>query len=130
VTALARRARLGWLALALLVPPGAPAQETPSSYGGIGAAIAIPMEGAGYPIVETLLPGGPASRTGIRVGDRLVGVVDARGALVDFRGKSLDEVLALSRGRSGSTLRLVVESGGSEERKLYELTRELISPPR
>jgi CubicO group peptidase (beta-lactamase class C family) len=114
---------LGGQIMALLSPPVA----------GIGVTMRTQGEGAVYPTILQVHPGGAAAKSGgIGVGDRLVGIEDGGGKLVDFKGKSQREVLALIRGRRGSTLRLVVEPKGTDERKVYELIREiidLVAPP-
>jgi carboxyl-terminal processing protease len=123
-----------WLTLsfAVFVIPAVRAAENaqPSApFGGIGASIQMEGEGAVYPTVVGVLPGGAAAKSGIGAGDRLVGIVDEGGRFVDFQVKSFSEIIALIRGPSGSTLRLVVEPKGSGGRKLYELIREIIKPP-
>jgi carboxyl-terminal processing protease len=125
----------GWLMLSFdpFVIPAVRAAENaqPSApFGGIGASIQIAGEGALYPTVVGVLPGGAAAKSGIGAGDRLIGIVDEGGKFIDFQGKSINEIVALLRGPSGSTLRLVVEPKGSGGRKLYELIRETITPSR
>lgn len=129
---LARHCLAGCVALTFalfVVAVGLAADDTPPSpqFGGIGVQIGMLGDGAVYPTVMEVSPGGPAARSGIGSGDRLVGIVDEAGRLVDFHGRDLDEVAALVRGPSGSTLRLVVETKGSEGRRLYELVRA--APP-
>ena len=125
---LARYCLVGCVALtfALFAIPAGPAADDASlspQLGGIGVKIGMQGDGAAYPVVMEVLPGGSAARSGIGVGDRLVGIVDEAGKFVDFQGRGVSEVAALVRGPSGSALRLVVETKGSEGRRLYELIR-------
>jgi CubicO group peptidase (beta-lactamase class C family) len=108
--------RIGWQVMELLSPPVA----------GIGATVGTQGEDAVYPTVLKVTPGGPAAKSGVSVGDRVVGVEEEGGKFVDFKGKSQLEVVALLRGLSGSTLRLVVEPKGTMDRKVFELIREII----
>jgi PDZ domain-containing protein len=129
---LARHGLVGCVALVFALFVGAigpAADDTPPSpqLGGIGVRIGMQGDGAVYPSVMEVSPGGPAAASGIASGDRLVGIVDETGQLVDFQGRDLGEIAALVRGPSGSTLRLVVETKGSEGRRLYELVRA--APP-
>ncbi|MBI4488309.1 MAG: serine hydrolase [Deltaproteobacteria bacterium] len=110
--------RLAWQAMGLLSPPVA----------GIAATMGMEGQDAVYPTILKITPGGPAAKTGISVGDRLIGIEDEEGKFVDFKGKSQREVVVLIRGPAGSTLRLVVEPKGTDERKVYELIREIIEP--
>jgi D-alanyl-D-alanine-carboxypeptidase/D-alanyl-D-alanine-endopeptidase len=94
---------------------------------GIGVGLGWRAEDGGYPTVKDLFAGGPAAKSGgIEVGDRLVGIEDESGVIVDFKVKSAREVLGLIRGARGSSLRVVVEK--NDERKVYELIREIIEP--
>lgn len=111
--------RLGGQLLSLLSPPVA----------GIGTGLSWQGEDAVYPTVTGILPGSAAAKSGaIAVGDRLLGIEDEGGKFVDFKGKSQRGVLALIRGRRGSTLRLVVEPKEGNGRMIYELVREIIEP--
>jgi CubicO group peptidase (beta-lactamase class C family) len=108
--------RIGWQVMELLSPAMA----------GIGATVGMQGEDAVYPTVLKVTPGGPAAKSGVSVGDRLVGVEEEGSTFVDFKGKSQLEVVALLRGPSGSTLRLAVEPKGTTDRKVYKLIREII----
>jgi hypothetical protein len=111
--------RLGGQLLSLLSPPVA----------GIGTGLSWQGEDAVYPTVTGILPGSAAAKSGaIAVGDRLLGIEDEGGKFVDFKGKSQRGVLALIRGRRGSTLRLVVEPKDGNGRAVFELIREVIEP--
>jgi hypothetical protein len=127
--AISRYRLLGWLALSFALfanPVVTAAQEAagPPRLGGIGVGLGMQGVDVPYPSVMEVSPGGAAARSGIGIGDRLIGFVDETGQFVDFQGKSLGEVAALVRGPGGSTLRLVLETKGSDERKLHELIRD------
>jgi carboxyl-terminal processing protease len=80
-----------------------------------------------YPTIVELYPGGAAAKSGgIGVGDRLVGIEDESGRLVDFKEKSPREIIAMIRGERGSTLRIAVEPKDGGERKVYKLIREVV----
>lgn len=126
---LARYCLVGCVALTFAlfaIPVGRAADDASLSpqLGGIGVKIGMQGDSAAYPVVMEVLPGGPAARSGIGIGDRLVGFVDEAGTFVDFQGKDVSEVAARIRGPGGSTLRLVVETKGSDGRRLYELIRD------
>jgi len=110
--------RLASQVMGLLLPPVV----------GIGATVGWQGGDAVYPTVLKVSPGGPAAKSGISVGDRIVGIEDEKGKIVDFKTKSRRDVIGLIRGPHGSTLRLIVELKGSDERKVYELIREIIGP--
>ena len=126
---IARYCLIGWVTLsfALFAMPAGPAADDASlspQLGGIGVKIGMQGDRAAYPVVMEVSPGGSAARSGIGIGDRLVGIVDEAGTFVDFQGKGVGEVAALVLGPGGPTLRLVVETKGSEGRRLYELIRD------
>jgi CubicO group peptidase (beta-lactamase class C family) len=88
---------------------------------GLGLDFGAP---AGDPVVKQVLEGNAAARDGrIKVGDRLVGIENEAGALVQFRGKSRTEVAGLMRGPDGTKLKLIVVPKDSDERLTIELTR-------
>ncbi|HEY3303879.1 MAG TPA: serine hydrolase [Candidatus Binatia bacterium] len=107
--------KLGKQILALLSP----------AISGIGVGLGWRAEDAGYPTVKELFRGGPAAKSGgIAVGDRLVGIEDDKGKLIDFKEKDPRKVIAMIRGARGSSVRIVVEKNG--ERKVYKLIREIV----
>jgi len=73
---------------------------------GIGAVLQSQDD---YVVIRTLVPGGPAALSGkLSVGDRIVGVAQADGPLVDVMGWRIDDVVQLVRGAKGSRVRLDV----------------------
>lgn len=95
----------------LTVDPGA-ALET--------AGIGVGLEADAQSVIE----GGAAARDGrIKVGDRLRGIESEGGEVVEFRGKSPEEVAGLIRGPAGTKVRVVVVPKGQDGREVVELTR-------
>jgi hypothetical protein len=91
---------------------------------GLGFDFAAP---SGDPVVNRVLEGNAAARDGrIKVGDRLVGIENAAGALVELRGKSPAQVAGLIQGPDGTNVKLIVRPKDSEERVAIELTRSRI----
>jgi carboxyl-terminal processing protease len=92
--------------------------QTSGEYGGLGIQIA-PREG--YVTAVSVLPGTPAERAGIRVGDQLLEIdgKDAKGWTDDFAVKAL-------RGAIGTPIRLKVRRVGVDQPMSFTLTREEI----
>ncbi|HVG44824.1 MAG TPA: S41 family peptidase, partial [Longimicrobium sp.] len=92
--------------------------QTSGEYGGLGIQIA-PREG--YITAVGLLPGTPAERAGIRVGDQLLEIdgKDAKGWTDDFAVKVL-------RGAVGTPIRLKVRRVGVDAPMTFTITREEI----
>lgn len=100
-------------------------------------SMSLSMEGVGavlqsqddHVVVRSLVPGGPAARSGkLKVGDKIVGVGQGSdGPMVDVVGWRLDEVVHLVRGRGGSEVRLnVLSAEGPAQPHLITLVREKI----
>ncbi len=74
---------------------------------GIGAVL---QEKDGYCIVNELVPGGPAEKSrGLSAGDKIVGVGQETGEIVDIVGNKLRNTVRLIRGKPGTKVRLQVE---------------------
>jgi carboxyl-terminal processing protease len=94
---------------------------TTGEYGGVGATI---YELNGELTVTDMLPGYPAERGGLRIGD-VITFVDGR----DIRGLEEQLALDLLDGATGSTLELRVERLGQTEPLNFTFTREKIEVP-
>jgi len=92
--------------------------QTSGEYGGLGIQIA-PREG--YITAVGVLPGTPAERAGIRVGDQLL-EIDGR----DARGWTDDFAVKVLRGAVGTPIRLKVRRVGVDAPMTFTITREEI----
>lgn len=76
---------------------------------GIGAVLQMEYD---YTIIRSLVPGGPADKTGeLGPDDRIIGVAQGDQEFVDVIGWRLDEVVELIKGPKGSVVRLQVLKG-------------------
>ena len=92
--------------------------QTSGEYGGLGIQIA-PREG--YITAVGVLPGTPAERAGIRVGDQLL-EIDGR----DARGWTDDFAVKVLRGPVGTPIRLRVRRVGVDQPLTFTITRQEI----
>lgn len=90
---------------------------------GIGAVLQAEDE---YTRVVRLIPGGPASKAGqLQPADRIVGVGQEDGDMVNVIGWRLDEVVNLVRGPKGSKVRLeIIPAGSASEHSTREISIE------
>jgi carboxyl-terminal processing protease len=91
-------------------------------FGGIG--VYIVQDPRDKSILVQPIDGMPASRAGVRTGDRIL-AVDGR----DIRTLKLDEVERLLRGEIGTVVRVRVRSHGSGGSRLVAITRQQIVVP-
>lgn len=95
---------------------------------GIGAIL---QERDDYTVIRELVAGGPAARSGkLKVGDRIVAVGQAEGALTEVTGWRLDDTVKLIRGTEDTTVRLEIlpaEAGPDGGHKQITLVRKKIS---
>lgn len=94
---------------------------------GIGALLQADGE---YVKVSSLVPGGPAERAGVlEPADRIVGVGQEEGEMVNVVGMRLDEVVELIRGPKGSVVRLDVvpaQAVDMTRSKEVQITRDTV----
>ncbi len=93
------------------------------SLDGIGASL---RSEDGYTIVHQIIPGGAADKDGrLQVGDKIIGVGQAEGDIVDIIDLKLRKVVEKIRGHRGTVVRLQVtpETG---ETQIYEMVRQKI----
>lgn len=94
---------------------------------GIGAVL---QERDEYITIRELVPGGPAAKSGkLAVGDRIVGVGQAEGAIADVVGSRVDEVVKLIRGAKDTKVLLDIlpaDAGPDGKHKLVSLVRDKI----
>src|SRR4249920_549518 len=95
---------------------------------GIGAVLQRQDE---FVVIRTIVPGGPAMRTGkIKVGDRIAAVGQgAKGPMTDVVGWRIDDVVDLIRGNKGTQVRLdilPVDASIDGAHRLVTITREKV----
>lgn len=92
---------------------------------GIGAALQMID---GYTVVSKIIPGGAADKQGkLKPEDRIVSVSDKKtGEMVDVVDMKLNEVVDMIRGDAGTVVKLGVIPAGSNEMKVYSITRAKI----
>ncbi len=94
---------------------------------GIGALLTTEDD---YPLIVSLVPGGPAEKSGrIKPNDKIVKIhqVGSSSSPVDVVGWRIDEVVQLIRGKKGTKVELEIIPANSEgfgERKKVELIRD------
>ncbi len=91
---------------------------------GIGAALQMVD---GYTVVSKIIPGGAADKQGkLKPEDRIVSVSNEKGEMVDVVDLKLNDVVDMIRGKSGTVVKLGVLPTGSNELKVYSITRARI----
>ena len=78
----------------------------------------------GQPIIQSVIPGGPAERAGLRSGDR---VLTVDGKALD--GLDIDQVVKLIRGDAGTTVKLSILHEGDTAPVEYRIVREKVTVP-
>lgn len=95
--------------------------STRGVYVGVGIQLA---ERGGRPTVSRVFAGGSAAAAGVRVGDRIVSVDGTATA-----GRSLDQTVALIRGREGTSVVLgLARPGGGARREVTLERTEVVAP--
>ena len=94
---------------------------------GIGAMI---ESKDGLPSIQSILPNGPLSSSGLSSGDRILEVVDAEGVTHDLYGKGLTASIEVLRGEPGTTVDLKVLRENTQTGQLEEhsvsVTRDML----
>jgi carboxyl-terminal processing protease len=93
----------------------------PQRIGGIGVMIE-PDPAGGFIRISYVLPGTPAERAGIRVGDVIVAV-----GASSTKGLSVEAASGLLRGKAGTVVSLAVRRSGAAS--TVSITREDVQPP-
>lgn len=94
---------------------------------GIGATL---QSEDGYTVIRSIVPGSPAEKSKqIKVNDKIVGVAQGDGEMVDVMDEKLDKVVQQIRGPKGTRVRLNVVPGDSPDpsaRRVVVLVRDEI----
>ncbi|MFD2367218.1 carboxy terminal-processing peptidase [Pseudoduganella sp. GCM10020061] len=94
---------------------------------GIGAVLQSRED---YTVIREVVPGSPAALAKIQVGDRVMGVAQGDGPIVDVMGMRIDDVVAKVRGPKGTTVRLDIlpaDAGPDGKHKIVPIVRKKIS---
>ncbi|WP_111893287.1 carboxy terminal-processing peptidase [Acinetobacter sp. MB5] len=105
-------------------------RQTTLQLEGIGVSIRPERGNEDYTKIETIVDGGPASKSGlIKPGDRIIGVSqDGEKKIVDVIGWSSQEIVGLIRGKRGTkvTLKLLGAGAPMSQARTITLVRDVI----
>ena len=94
------------------------------SLDGIGASL---RSDDGYTIVHEIVAGGAADKDGrLKPDDKILGVGQETGDIVDIYEMKLTDVVRMIRGQKGSIVKLRVKPAAGGDTQIYELTRQKI----
>ena len=94
------------------------------SLDGIGALL---QADDGYTVVAKIVPGGAAAQDGrLAVKDKIIGVGQEEGEIVDIYEMKLTDVVRMIRGPRGTIVRLQVKTAEDGKTEVYALTRQKI----
>ena len=104
-------------------------RQTTLQLEGIGVSIRPERGNEDYTKIETIVEGGPASKSGqVKSGDRIVGVAQDGEQMVDVIGWSSNEIVGLIRGKRGTkvTLKLLGPGATMGQARNVSLVRDVI----
>ena len=104
-------------------------RQTTLQLEGIGVSIRPERGNEDYTKIETIVEGGPASKTGqIKSGDRIIGVAQDGETMVDVIGWPSNEIVGLIRGKRGTkvTVRLLGAGAAMGQARNVTITRDVI----
>ncbi|EOW8603528.1 carboxy terminal-processing peptidase [Acinetobacter baumannii] len=104
-------------------------RQTTLQLEGIGVSIRPERGNEDYTKIETIVEGGPASKSGqVKSGDRIVGVAQEGGKMIDVVGWSSSEIVELIRGKRGTkvTLKLLGAGASMSQARNVTLVRDVI----
>ncbi|MBP8282237.1 MAG: carboxy terminal-processing peptidase, partial [Aeromonas sp.] len=93
---------------------------------GIGAVLQAEDD---FTVIRSLVPGGPAAKSNhLKPDDKITGVGQDDGKIVDVIGWRLDDVVELIKGPKGSKVKLEIQrgKGATAKTELVELTRDKV----
>ena len=104
-------------------------RQTTLQLEGIGVSIRPERGNEDYTKIETIVEGGPASKSGqVKSGDRIVGVAQDGDKMVDVIGWPSNEIVGLIRGKRGTkvTLRLLGAGASMNQARNVTIVRDVI----
>lgn len=104
-------------------------RQTTLQLEGIGVSIRPDRGNEDYTKIETIVEGGPASKSGqVKSGDRIIGVAQDGGKMVDVIGWSSSEIVGLIRGKRGTkvTIKLLGAGASMSQARTVSLVRDVI----
>ncbi|WP_374528756.1 carboxy terminal-processing peptidase [Acinetobacter sp.] len=104
-------------------------RQTTLQLEGIGVSIRPERGNEDYTKIETIVDGGPASKTGqVKSGDRIIGVAQDGEKMVDVVGWPSNEIVGLIRGKRGTkvTVRLLATGAPMSQARNVTIVRDVI----
>lgn len=104
-------------------------RQTTLQLEGIGVSIRPERGNEDYTKIETIVDGGPASKTGqIKSGDRIIGVAQDGDKMVDVVGWTSSEIVGLIRGKRGTkvTVKLLGAGASMSQARSVTIVRDVI----
>ena len=104
-------------------------RQTTLQLEGIGVSIRPERGNEDYTKIETIVEGGPASKSGqVKSGDRIIGVAQDGDKMVDVIGWPSSEIVGLIRGKRGTKVAVKLLGAGASmnQARIVMLTRDVI----
>ena len=104
-------------------------RQTTLQLEGIGVSIRPERGNEDYTKIETIVDGGPASKTGqVNSGDRIIGVAQDGEKMIDVVGWPSNEIVGLIRGKRGTkvTVRLLATGASMSQARNVTIVRDVI----
>ena len=104
-------------------------RQTTLQLEGIGVSIRPERGNEDYTKIETIVDGGPASKTGqVKSGDRIIGVAQDGDKMVDVVGWTSSEIVGLIRGKRGTkvTVKLLGAGASMSQARSVTIVRDVI----
>ena len=104
-------------------------RQTTLQLEGIGVSIRPERSNEDYTKIETIVDGGPASKTGqVKSGDRIIGVAQDGEKMVDVIGWPSNEIVGLIRGKRGTkvTVKLLGPGASMSQARSVTIVRDVI----
>ena len=104
-------------------------RQTTLQLEGIGVSIRPDRSNEDYTKIETIVEGGPASKTGqVKSGDRIIGVAQDGEKMEDVIGWPSSEIVGLIRGKRGTkvTVRLLGQGASMSQARNVTIVRDVI----